>query len=338
MSCYNIGSCWIDLFLIENQRFFIPQWSKLLFTSLLTRNLWWRMGAPSIFTCWIRIELSVVLFMPLLIHGSFFLKEVVVLKYFIIQSVRGLLILSLLFTGFSQDLTAITRFRIMLIFILKTGTFPFFQWVVSLGERISWYPLFILLSVQKIIPLIFISHFCSREIELVALIGWAVLPLLVMSTKKIKSLVTVSSIFMFLAILCSLCRSVFKWKNLIILYLLALCPVRVLGDSPLRLKVFTLGSGASSYLAGWRVVLLSFMGVPPLPGFLVKAELFRILLERRVTMSMVFLSGRMLIVWVYLNLWFLIITPVHMVWTESLISELTIPLTSLICIRLLLLI
>ena len=112
-----------------------------------------------------------VLFMPLLIHGSFFLKEVVVLKYFIIQSVRGLLILSLLFTGLSQDLTAITRFRIMLIFILKTGTFPFFQWVVSLGERISWYPLFILLSVQKIIPLIFISHFCSREIELVALIG-----------------------------------------------------------------------------------------------------------------------------------------------------------------------
>ena len=276
--------------------------------------------------------------MPLLIYGSFFLKEVIVLKYFIIQSVRGLLILSLLFAGFSQDLTSVSRFRLMLIFILKTGTFPFFQWVVSLGERISWYPLFILLSVQKIIPLMFIVHFCSREIELVALVGWAVLPFLVLSMKKIKSLVVVSSVFLFLAILSSLCRSTFKWKNLMIMYLLTLSPIMVLGDSPLRLKIFTLGSGASSYLAGWRVVLLRFIGMPPLPGFLVKAELFSVMLERRVILSRIFLFGRMIIVWVYLNLWFLIIIPVHMAWTEGLIRELAVPLTCLICIRLLVLI
>ena len=222
-----------------------------------------------------------------------------------------------------------TRFRLMLIFILKTGTFPFFQWIVSLGERVSWYPLFILLSVQKIIPLIFIIHFCRREIELVALTGWVVLPILVINSKKIKPLIVVSSVFLFLAILCSLCSSTFKWKNLILLYIITLAPIAALGDRPLGLKITISGCGVSSCLFGWRVVLLSFIGMPPLPGFLIKVELFSVILESRIILSVIFLSGRIIIIWIYLNLWFLILIPISTIRGGSLIDESTLLLTCL---------
>ena len=274
---------------------------------MLLRNLWWRAGAVSIFSCWIRIELRVVLFIPLLAHGSFFLKDLVVLKYFIIQGVRGLLILSLLFFRFTQDFSRRSAMGVIFVFILKTGTFPFFQWVVSLGERVSWYPLFILLSLQKIIPLIFITYFCSRVVELISIIGWAVLPILVVNRKKIKPVVIMSSVFLFLAILCSLCGSTFKWKSLMLLYLLTLGPLASMGDRSDNLKRSLGGCASPAFLVSWRVLLLRLIGLPPLPGFLIKVELFRLVIERRFVLTIAFLAGSIVMTWVYVNLWFLLI-------------------------------
>jgi hypothetical protein len=74
-----------------------------------------------------RMELRVVLFIPLLSHRMFFLKDIIILKYFIIQRVSGLLILRLIFFSFTQQLTGGAIAGATLVFILKTGTFPFFQ-------------------------------------------------------------------------------------------------------------------------------------------------------------------------------------------------------------------
>lgn len=286
----------------------IPQWSKLLFTGIILRNLWWRAGAVSVFSCWMRMELRVVLFIPLLSHRMFFLKDIIILKYFIIQRVSGLLILRLIFFSFTQQLTGGAIAGATLVFILKTGTFPFFQWVISLGERISWYPLFVLLSLQKIIPLTLIAHFCRRVLEVVSFVGWVTLPLLVLVRKKIKPVVVISSVFMFLAILCSLCSSSFKWKRLMLLYLLTLLPLVRMGDTPVSLKNTLVSCTPLSLLVRWRVVLLRLIGLPPLPGFLIKIEVFNLVLEGGVALASTFLVGRIIITWVYINLWFLLIS------------------------------
>ena len=60
-------------------------------------------------------------------------------------------------------------------------------------------------------------------------------------------------------------------------------------------------------LFSWRVLLLRLIGLPPLPGFLIKVELFRLVIERRFVLTIAFLAGSIVMTWVYVNLWFLLI-------------------------------
>lgn len=56
------------------------------------------------------------------------------------------------------------------------------------------------------------------------------------------------------------------------------------------------------------MVLLRLIGLPPLPGFLIKIEVFNLVLEGGVALASTFLVGRIIITWVYINLWFLLIS------------------------------
>lgn len=97
------------------------------------------------------------------------------IKYFCIQALgravlfySGLLLFSNLFCSFSV-------LSIILGGIVKLGLFPFHFWVPNVIGGLSWFPIYIILTIQKVAPFAFfisIISFCREDIQFcVALLG-----------------------------------------------------------------------------------------------------------------------------------------------------------------------
>lgn len=107
-------------------------------------------SSNSLLLIWIRIEINLLSFIPLAINKTKYSIESI-LKYFLIQSIASALFL--IRTQITIYAHPLTTHIIILTIIIKTGAAPFHQWIPSVMEGIPWPTLFILITIQKIIPL-----------------------------------------------------------------------------------------------------------------------------------------------------------------------------------------
>jgi NADH-ubiquinone oxidoreductase chain 2 len=109
-------------------------------------------SSPSLFISWIGLELNTLAFLPLLLSKKSKLAREASIKYFLTQTLASVLILVgglwFLASGGLATLTLLLGLRI------KLGAAPFHRWVLSIAEARGWIPLFALLTIQKINPLL----------------------------------------------------------------------------------------------------------------------------------------------------------------------------------------
>ena len=107
-------------------------------------------------------ELSIIFFINLLSSGKF--SNDCRIKYLIIQTLSSLLFLMFLFCFFNTNFI----FLIHLIIFIKIGFWPFYDWIISICQKMSWPCIFLMITLQKINPLWvlrffrfnFLSYFC----------------------------------------------------------------------------------------------------------------------------------------------------------------------------------
>ena len=87
------------------------------------------------------------------------------------------------------------------MFLFKLGGFPLHGWVVSLTSKIKWERVFIILTVQKFLPMYILSHFTSRGLLKLVRARFVLLTIQALKAKTLKVLIVVSSVFFMMAIL-----------------------------------------------------------------------------------------------------------------------------------------
>lgn len=111
------------------------------------------------FIFWFWLEINMVLFLVLICSSRIASREVDIfsqsLYYFLIQSTASIILLVL----FSREDFFSKNYLIILVSILKLGIFPFHFWVYKISEYLGVILLFIILNIQKIPLLIFISNY-----------------------------------------------------------------------------------------------------------------------------------------------------------------------------------
>ena len=234
-----------------------------------------------------------MLFTPLIVFSSPLTRGRAGLKFFFVQRVRGLFLF--IFFIMIRDLTwsyylVVTTTAIL---IFKIGGFPFHQWVVQLRESVSWETLGLILTVQKIIPLYFLSVLAPKLITKLSLLRWVILGGLSLYVKQIKKLFVFSSVFFLAALILRARIGSWKWKRVLLLYLFVFLSICNFIGGELRTAPASAGALASREIRNWLFILLVLRGLPPFPGFFLKLEVASFLLkeEERFLVLTFFLRG-----------------------------------------------
>lgn len=136
--------------------------------SVLGFSIVWGLRRTRIFTLWIALELNLLAFITFLLHKWEF-SRLVALQYFLIQRLgSALLLLRALNLSGQRNLLwrpRIRRWGLLLVtsICLKLGVVPFQGWIIRLGEHVEWDTFFLLLSLQKVLPLRVIVNLISRK-------------------------------------------------------------------------------------------------------------------------------------------------------------------------------
>nr|ASY98247.1 NADH dehydrogenase subunit 2 [Sphodromantis viridis] len=144
--------------------------TKILFLSTLISGMLISLCANSWMGAWMGLEINLLSFIPLLSSNKNMFSTEASLKYFLIQAIASstLLFLILLKTNI-QEMFYLTKSSswnnlMMLPLMMKIAASPFYWWLPSVMEGLSWMNCFILLSIQKIAPLMLISYMLTNNL------------------------------------------------------------------------------------------------------------------------------------------------------------------------------
>nr|YP_010254903.1 NADH dehydrogenase subunit 2 [Polyura narcaeus]QUA05842.1 NADH dehydrogenase subunit 2 [Polyura narcaeus] len=153
------------LFFNSNKMFFL---FMLFFSTLIS------ISANSWLGCWIGLEINLLSFIPLISNNNNLLNSEASLKYFLTQSIASInfLFSIILSMFFMKNFLFDNFFSIMInsTLLMKMGSIPFHFWFPNIIEGLSWFNCFILMTWQKISPMILLSYYFNMNFLMIIMI------------------------------------------------------------------------------------------------------------------------------------------------------------------------
>lgn len=189
------------------------------------------------------------------------------IRYFFIQSLgSGILILRF----YNQRIYIPWVNRLILRY--KMGGAPFYFWLPSICEGISWISCYLLIRIQKIIPLFLISGYPSEMVWFVICTRLFIGVIGSFNQQKLKRLIAYSSIHHIGWIIACLLLNEFLWIVYLAIYIFIIYgPIAIFNKNNI-LGLNFLGLNKEKW-----VVILGFIrigGIPPMIGFFLKWWVF----------------------------------------------------------------
>nr|YP_009171539.1 NADH dehydrogenase subunit 2 [Henicus brevimucronatus]AJW76394.1 NADH dehydrogenase subunit 2 [Henicus brevimucronatus] len=138
--------------------------TKLLFLSTLMGGTMITISSNSWFSAWMGLEINLLSFIPLMTNSSNILSTEASLKYFLVQALASTsLLFSIILMHLSSDMSILMNNNLFLTLIsstllLKMGAAPFHFWFPGTMEGLNWINCLILMTWQKIAPLMLLSY------------------------------------------------------------------------------------------------------------------------------------------------------------------------------------
>jgi len=243
----------------------------LLFISIIMAT-----SFNSRFIIWIRLEINILRFLPIISSGVNIELENSV-KYFIIQSWASIIFLMRIF--FCNYL--FNRFYMLLVIriFIKLGVSPFHTWFISILKTCSLYILIFLSTIQKLIPLIILNNiYINYKIFYLRILLTIIFILLILSSViNLNKLLALSSLG---NILWLISRNILSIKLIflfIIIYIYILLGIYIF-YSMYYYNIF-MQINRINFFDKIIIILLfiSLGGMPPILGFLRKLLILKII-------------------------------------------------------------
>nr|YP_009731655.1 NADH dehydrogenase subunit 2 [Gonimbrasia belina]QHR79472.1 NADH dehydrogenase subunit 2 [Gonimbrasia belina] len=141
--------------------------NKMFFIFILFLSTLISISSNSWFGCWIGLEINLLSFIPLISSPTNLLSSEASLKYFLIQSISSInfLFIILLKLMMMKNFYLNNIFSIMInsSLLMKMGSAPFHFWFPLISEGLNWINNFILMTWQKISPMILLSYYFNKN-------------------------------------------------------------------------------------------------------------------------------------------------------------------------------
>nr|QLY90123.1 NADH dehydrogenase subunit 2 [Athripsodes aterrimus] len=229
---------------------------------------------------WMGMEINVMSFIPLMLNSFNMKSSESILIYFLVQSISSMnllffiLINNLNTTWFEfTNLLINNNMIINLILLMKMGAAPFYFWFPKIIKELTWMSAFILMTWQKIIPLMLIKFYFNKFIISFSIVLTVIIAsFLGMNQTNMKLIMAFSSINHLGWMLSALMMSTNIWLIYFLNYSL-LNYILCLTFNTLNIKSL-MNILLSNFFKNYKLMLLinflSLSGLPPFLGFFPK--------------------------------------------------------------------
>nr|ADL62666.1 NADH dehydrogenase subunit 2 [Lasmigona subviridis] len=278
--------------------------SKLLFVFLLISSTYLVASSSNWLTTWMGLEINMLGYIPLIFMKENTMESEAAVKYLIPQSLGStIFISSAIISMYFNNM----QILMVIAMCLKLGVAPFHFWFPPVMLSLQLMPAFILLTWQKIAPVLAISSFSSLLVKMI-------MPIAMISAlwggigginqTDIRSLLTYSSIGHTGWML----ASIYSNYTILITYLLTYILINISiysfllkEDSKSSKQLFS--SKESTMIFMLSISILSLGGLPPLVGFVMKL-LVLMFTKAKVVIIFGLVIGALMSLFYYLSLTF----------------------------------
>nr|YP_010951002.1 NADH dehydrogenase subunit 2 [Thienemanniella xena]WML69343.1 NADH dehydrogenase subunit 2 [Thienemanniella xena] len=249
---------------------------------------------------WMGLEINLLSFIPLINNKkNIFLSESSI-KYFLIQAMASAMFLFLIIMFFfmvSMDLNKSYLLMMNVLFsslmILKMGAAPFHFWFPSISEGMNWTNNLILMTWQKIAPMMILSYTMNFNFLIfIVICSTMVGGLGGLNQTSLRKLMAFSSINHMGWMISSMMLNENLWMMYFIFYLILLMNIFIL------MNVFNIYYMNQTFMMMFSnkyfkiiffLLLLSLGGLPPFLGFFPKWMIMELLISNNMFMLMFFM-------------------------------------------------
>nr|YP_009159321.1 NADH dehydrogenase subunit 2 [Parochlus steinenii]AKP94953.1 NADH dehydrogenase subunit 2 [Parochlus steinenii] len=271
----------------------------MLFLITLMSGTFITISSNSWLGAWMGLEINLLSFIPLMINTNNLMSSEASLKYFLTQALASsvfLFAVALMFILDTMSNPFLLKYSNLLIssaLLLKSGAAPFHFWFPGVMEGLNWNNSLILMTWQKIAPLMLLSYCLSFNfLCFIVILSILIGSLGGLNQTSLRKLMAFSSINHLGWMIAGMINSETLWMSYFVFYCLLSTTIVILFHSFNLFHVnqmFVLFNNNSLIKCSLFVSFLSLGGLPPFLGFMPKW----LIIESLVNMNSTFLLTTM---------------------------------------------
>lgn len=225
--------------------------------------------------------------------------------YFFIQLISSSVLLIRIILNYISTYNNFTNYITFISICLKLGIPPFHYWFVIISIYINWNTIFLLFTIQKIIPLIIISYIQPHSAILSTFVLLAILvpPFIAINLSNFKKILAYSSINQSRWIIIIISTIPSLWTMYLITYSISL---KIIVDL-ITIKKIILNIILKSNISLKILIIslsLNLSGLPPFIFFIIKwYRIFLFIIDLKINILVIIMLLRsFIIIYVYINI------------------------------------
>nr|WQF69087.1 NADH dehydrogenase subunit 2 [Amblyomma auricularium] len=258
------------------------------------------------FIFWLMMEMNLLFFVPIM-NTKNKIDSNLMITYFIVQCFSS----TLFFMGAMNFIIlnmCIFKYIINISMMIKLALIPFHFWLSSISEMIEFQTLFFILTLQKIVPMIVISHFKMSILVFFISISSIIASLLALNSKSFKKILIFSSISHQSWVISMILMESNFWISYMIIYSFLILKITNLC---LKLKFnfmsnFYFKNKSLPSKVSVIFLMLSLGGMPPFMGFFMKLISITILIQTMNLLLIILIISSIMNIFIYMQM----ITPI----------------------------
>nr|AWV83341.1 NADH dehydrogenase subunit 2 [Muda kuroiwae] len=275
--------------------------SFLLFITFIILGIMISVSSNNWLGCWMGIEINMVSFLPFMLNKMSIYSSESMISYFIVQGMSSsLLFLSVIMLGMYSYM----NYFVIISLMIKMGCPPFHFWYISVIEGLQWMICFMLMSIQKIIPMILLSYLMMNiHFFIILSCIWGSIGGLCYSS--MRSILGYSSIYNLSWIFSGILTMNYSWMMYFIIYsinLFMMCYFFNLMNINYMNQFFMCSDNMVKSLF-LMVNFLSIGGIPPFLGFFPKLIIIYFMLQSdNIIVCLIMVMFALIVLFFYLRL------------------------------------
>nr|WEF74975.1 NADH dehydrogenase subunit 2 [Amblyomma mixtum] len=260
------------------------------------------LSSDSWFVLWLMMEMNLLMFVPILNKKKNNNSNLMV-SYFIIQSFSSTLFFfsSLNLLIFNME---IFKMIMNISMLIKLASIPFHYWLTSLSEMIDFNSLWIILTLQKFIPLTVLSKFNTEIIILFAALSSIISSILALNSKTVKKILIFSSISHQGWIISLILMKSNFWMTYMLIYSSLIFKISSNFEKMISFSMSSMFFVFKKYSEKISIIslMLSLGGMPPFLGFFIKLSSIIILINNFNFIIIILIMSSMINIYFYLRI------------------------------------